>query len=130
MLVLVITLVPMVSFADTYVADDTYTMTSQYHDVFNNYFSPWVSYQYFSYDCVYGSYARQCYLGIDSEGNYLKINYVQDGNNYVVNYQEGVDEDFSVSGINVFKKGIDVNSIIAVAVIFFGLLFFVKLLCL
>jgi len=108
MLALIITLVPTISFAQSYTADDSYTLNSQYHDLFNNYFDGIFSYQYFPYKCNYGSYNnRECFYGIDSNGNYLKIDYVQNGSSYEVRYTTGVDNNFSVSGVNVFKKGID-----------------------
>ncbi len=108
MLVLLITVVTTTNvYATSYVADDTSSISSQYHDIFNNYFSKSVSYQYFSYKCHYGNSDRNCYFGIDNDGNFLRIVYQANGNSYIQKYEKGVDEDFSVSGVNVFRKEID-----------------------
>lgn len=104
--------------AKEYVADDNYNVTSQYHDIFNNYFDGKKSYLYFPYSCDTGSYSRECYFGIDEDGNYLDINYVSNGSSYEVNYSTGIDEEFSVTGNNVFRKDVSEGTVIAYALIF------------
>lgn len=122
MLVLTIMLVPTISHAQSYIADDSYTLTSQYHDLFNNYFDGKLSYTYFPYNCNYGTYNnRECYFGIDSEGNYLKIDYVQNGNSYETRYTTGIDHDFSVTGSNIIEKSPSFEYQFLLAFIFFGL---------
>ncbi len=116
-IILVLTVSPVN--AQSYVADDNYTINSQYHDLFNNYFDGSKSYQYFPYKCNYGnSYYRECYFGIDSDGNYLKVDYIYGNNSYTTNYTTGIDEDFSVSGNNIFKKGVSTQYIYLYAFIF------------
>lgn len=99
--------------AISYTADDTTSISSQYHDIFNNYFSGKNSYKYFTYKCTYGTSERNCYMGIDSKGNYLKIVYdYTNYNNYHIVYEKGKDENFSVSGVNIYEKSVDNNYII------------------
>lgn len=104
-LVLIIILVPITSVkAQSYTAEDT-LLSSNIHDYFNNYFSGNKSYQYFGYVCG----DRTCYYGIDSDFNFVNITYTStSGYNYNYKITTGVDENFSVSGANVFKK--DVNN--------------------
>lgn len=125
--ILVLTInVPSVN-AQSYVADDNYTINSQYHDLFNNYFDGSKSYQYFPYKCNYGnSYYRECYFGIDSAGNYLKVDYIYENNSYTTNYTTGIDEAFSVSGNNIFKKGVSTQRIYLYAIVFFILVFLIN----
>lgn len=126
MLVLLITLVPTISVnAKSYVADDTVTIPSQYHDVFNNYFKEYQKYTYFPYECN-TNYSRTCYFGIDSKGNYLDISFKSSGSSYELQYTTGVDEDFSVSGVNIFIHEPSMATIMAYAVIF---IFLVVLVC-
>lgn len=105
--------------AKEYVADDNYSMTSQYHDIFNNYFGEDKEYLYFPYSCEIGPYSRECYFGIDKDGNYLDISYISSGSSYVVNYSSGIDEEFSVSGNNVFRKKVSSNIILLYGFTFF-----------
>ncbi len=127
MLVLGIILVPTISVnAKSYVADDTVTIPSQYHDVFNNYFKEYQKYTYFPYECN-TNYSRTCYFGIDTKGNYLDISYKSSGNSYELQYTTGVDEDFSVTGVNVFIHEPSMATITAYALIF---IFLVILICL
>ena len=109
MLVLTIMLVPTIKpKATSYIADDSVTMSSQYHDFFNNYFDGSKSYTYFPYSCYYNNnYNRTCYFGIDSENNYIKIYYNGDSYSTSQVMEKGVDENFSVTGNNVFKKDVD-----------------------
>lgn len=105
--------------AESFVADDTYVMSSQYHDFFKNYFGEDKSYQYFSYKCDSGNYQRNCYYGIDSEGNSVKITYVDNGSyNYNYSITSGVDEDFSVTGVSVFKVKANPNYLTNFVLIF------------
>lgn len=93
--------------AQSYVADDNYIISSNYHDFFRHYFGEDKSYQYFSYRCSNDSYNRNCYYGIDSDNNYIKIEYEDTGNySYNQKITTGVDENFSVSGNAIFKQGI------------------------
>lgn len=126
MLVLLITLVPTISVnAKSYVADDTVTIPTQYHDVFNNYFKEYQKYTYFPYECN-TNYSRTCYFGIDSHGNYLDISYKNYGNSYELQYTTGIDENFSVSGVNVFIHEPSMTTIMTYALIF---IFLVLLVC-
>ena len=129
MLVLIITLVITTSVsAEEYTASDDYTISSQYHDVFNNYFNDSKSYLYFSYDCYYGDTLRHCYYGIDEENNYLKIDYQTSGYNYVVNYTSGIDEEFSVNGINIYRHQVNVDYSILYLLCFSGVIILVNIL--
>lgn len=93
--------------AQSYVADDNYIISSNYHDFFRHYFGEDKSYQYFSYRCSNDTYNRNCYYGIDSDNNYIKIEYEDTGNySYNQKITTGVDENFSVSGNAIFKQGI------------------------
>ena len=114
-MVLLLTLVPTISNAKSYVAEDT-LLSSNVHDYFNNYFSGNKSYQYFGYECG----DRTCYYGIDSDNNYINITYSSSSSGYSYDYviTSGVDEDFSVSGSNVFKKEIKDTRVILVAMSF------------
>lgn len=126
MLVLGIILAPTINVnAKSYIADDTVTIPSQYHDVFNNYFKEYQKYTYFPYECN-TNYSRTCYFGIDSQGNYLDISYKNYGNSYELQYTKGVDEDFSVTGVNVFIHEPSMASLLTCAVIF---IFLVLLIC-
>lgn len=105
-------LVPTISKAQSYTAEDA-MLSSNVHDYFNNYFSGNKSYQYFGYACG----DRTCYYGIDSDFNYVNITYTSSSTGYSYDYliTTGVDEDFSVSGSNVFKKEIKDSRVILVA---------------
>lgn len=125
MLVLIITLVLTTSSvsAKSYVADDSYSVTSQYHDIFNNYFNESIKYTYFPYECEGSSYNRICYFGIDEEGNYLDIFYLPKGNNsYTLNYSKGIDKEFSVTGSNVFIHEPSSSTLTNYAIIFIFLI--------
>lgn len=115
MSVLAIMLVPTINAkAVSYRADDTAILSSQIHDYFNNYFSGNKSYQYFGYVCG----DRTCYYGIDSDYNYVNITY-QNVSGYSYDYliSTGIDESFSVSGINIFKKEINNSRVILMALV-------------
>lgn len=113
--------------AKEYVADDNYSITSQYHDIFNNYFGEDKEYLYFPYSCL-NNYSRECYFGIDKDGNYLDISYIQSGTSYVVNYSTGIDENFSVIGNNVFRKKISPITTLLYGFSFFSIIIIVLLL--
>lgn len=86
-------------YADLYTTNNT-IMSSNYHDFFKTHFRG-TKYKYFPYDCNrQSSYYRTCYYGIDSEGNYLKIAY---NDNNELEVTKGVDNNFSLSGINYFE---------------------------
>lgn len=127
---LVLTIIPVVTVnAESYIADDTYIMSSQYHDFFRNYFGENVSYQYFTYKCNYNDYNRNCYYGIDKNNNYVKIEYQANGSyNYNQIITTGVDENFSVTGNNVFKVPINNNRIILYGLVFVFVIFILLLL--
>lgn len=118
-------------YAQSYTADDTYIIGSNIHDFFKYYFGEDASYQYFSYKCNSGNYERNCYYGIDSSNNYVKIEY-QDNGSYSYNQKitTGVDENFSVTGTSVFKKGFTqtkfTNMIIIFALSLFVLLILMR----
>lgn len=114
MLVLMVTLVPTISKAQSYTAEDT-LLSSNVHDYFNNYFSGNKSYQYFGYACG----DRTCYYGIDSDNNYVNITYTNTtGYGYDYLISTGVDDNFSVSGSSVFKKEINDSRVILCALSF------------
>lgn len=128
MLVLTITLVPTLSVsAKSYTADDNYIMSSNYHDFYRNYFGDSVSYQYFPYKCYFGSSERECYFGIDKEGNYADITYKENGYGYSQIVKYGVDESFSVSGKNIYKVDVSSGRITNQILVFVFLLFVVFL---
>ncbi len=105
--------------AQSYVADDNYIISSNYHDFFRHYFGEDKSYQYFSYRCSNDSYNRNCYYGIDSDNNYIKIEYEDTGNySYNQKITTGVDENFSVSGNAIFKQGISQSKFTNIIFIF------------
>lgn len=104
--------------AKAYVSDDSTTVSSQYHEVFKNYFSEDLKYIYFPYSCSFGNYSRTCYFGIDEYGNYLNISYASSGNSYELKYTSGIDEDFSVTGSNIFTHKPSMATISAYALIF------------
>ena len=86
-------------YAESYTTNNT-IMSSNYHDFFKTHFRG-TKYKYFSYDCnKQSSYYRTCYYGIDSEGNYLKIAY---DNNNELEITKGIDNNFSLSGVNYFE---------------------------
>lgn len=117
MLALIIILVPTAN-AQSYVADDSVVISSQYHDLFNNYFDGKLSYQYFPYECD-SLYSRTCYYGIDSEGNYLNVYYIRSDNSYEQRIEVGKDENFSVTGSNVIKKDVNTEQVELMAMTFF-----------
>lgn len=127
MLVLIIILVPITKArATTYTADDSVVIQSNYHDLFNNYFSGKNSYLYFPYSCESSGYNRTCYFGIDSENNYLKVDYVNNGyNNYTTRITTGVDENFKVNGINVIRKEVNPDYVILVGIVFIFLFYLI-----
>lgn len=105
--------------AQSYVSDDNYIISSNYHDFFRHYFGEDKSYQYFSYRCSNDSYNRNCYYGIDSDNNYIKIEYEDTGNySYNQKITTGVDENFSVSGNAIFKQGISQSKFTNIIFIF------------
>ena len=111
MLALIIMLVPTISYAQSYTAENT-LLNSNVHDYFNNYFSGSKSYQYFGYACG----DRTCYYGIDSDNNYVNITYTNtSGYSYDYLITTGVDDTYSVTGVNVFKKEINDSRVILMA---------------
>lgn len=121
MLVLIVTLVLTISEvqAQTYTANNEIVIGTQYHELFNNYFDGSKSYLYFPYTCRINNYDRVCYLGIDSDGKFLKVEYVASGNSYSTRIVEGVDENFSVNGSNVIRKDVSNLEIIKYLSVFF-----------
>lgn len=89
--------------AKSYIADDTTVISSQYVDMFQNYFGDDISYQYFTYKCDYGTSIRNCYYAIDNSYNYINVTYTSSSSyGYNTKIETGVDQDFSVEGL-VFK---------------------------
>ena len=124
-LIIILVLTTNVS-AKSYIADDSVSVTSQYHDIFNNYFNESLKYTYFPYQCESSSYNRTCYFGIDEKGNYLDISYISNGNNsYTLNYSNGIDENFSVSGSNVFIHKPSSSTLTTYSIIFIFLIILV-----
>lgn len=115
---LIIILVPITSYAQTYTSNDETIISSQYHELFNNYFDGSKSYLYFPYSCRVNNYDRVCYMGIDSEGHFLKVEYVAHGGSYSIKVKEGVDEDFSVNGSNVIRKDVSNSEVIKYLLVF------------
>ncbi|MCI7555174.1 MAG: hypothetical protein MST00_07130, partial [Tenericutes bacterium] len=77
------------------------------------------SYQFFAYNCIYGNSDRTCYFGIDSNNNYVKIDYnYTDIYNYSLNISKGVDNDFSVTGDNIINVSPSKPSILVYCVVF------------
>ena len=105
MLVLVIILLPITKVnASSYVAKNDIIIDTKYYDFFKNQFGDDNTYQFFAYNCNYGSSKRTCYFGIDSNNNYVKIDYNYiDVYDYTLNISKGVDNDFSVTGDNIIN---------------------------
>lgn len=122
MLVLLITLVPIINLnADSYVSNDNVLVSSSVHDFFTNYFSPKDTYKYFPYECG----DRTCYLGINSNTNEFVRLYYTGSYSSNLQIQKGVDNDFDVSGINVFihEPVIEYDILISIVFIFLICLF-------
>lgn len=117
-LAIILALTTNTCYAASYTADDTYVIPTQYHDLFNNYFNNSSSYKYFSYKCDYGNYSRHCYYGIDNDNNYLKIDYVSSNNSYDVQFTQGVDQEFSVIGVNVYEHEVKDTKVTNVILVF------------
>lgn len=123
MLALTIILVPTTSYAKSYVSDDSVIIEDNIHSFFNNYFSSTDTYQYFPYECNYSDYSRTCYYGINQDNEYVDISYIiGDRFNYDRVITTGIDENFSVTGNNVIKKGVSINYIILIVLVFFGVI--------
>lgn len=117
-------------YAKSYVSDDTVIINDSIHSYFNNYFDGKTSYLYFPYVCNSNqNYNRDCYLGIDKDGNYVNLVYnSSDTYSTTLEIKTGIDENFSVSGNNVFRKHQNYSYIILVSIAFiFGLYFVSKL---
>lgn len=120
MLVLVIILLPITNVnASSYVAKNDIIIDTKYYDFFNSQFGDDNSYQFFAYNCIYGNSSRTCYFGIDSNNNYVKIDYnYTDIYNYSLNISKGVDNDFSVTGDNIINVSPSKPSILVYCVVF------------
>lgn len=120
MLVLVIILLPITNVnASSYVAKNDIIIDTKYYDFFNSQFGDDNSYQFFAYNCIYGNSDRTCYFGIDSNNNYVKIDYnYTDIYNYSLNISKGVDNDFSVTGDNIINVSPSKPSILVYCVVF------------
>lgn len=86
-------------YADSYTTNNT-IISTQYHDFFQLHFKN-TEYKYFPYNCnlTSSSYYRTCYMGIDKDGNYIKISY----NNNELEITRGIDNNFSLTGDNYFE---------------------------
>lgn len=111
-MVLTIILVPISSVsAETYTSKDNAIINSTYYEFFKSQFGEDKYYKFFAYDCLgSGSYSRTCYYGIDNDFNYVKISY---NSNNELQITKGIDEDFSVSGVNVIEVKPSINVQIA-----------------
>ncbi len=120
MLVLVIILLPTIKVnASSYVAKDDIIIDSKYYKFFSSHFGDDNSYQFFAYNCNYGSSTRTCYYGIDSNNNYVKIDYnYSDIYNNSLNISKGVDNDFSVTGDNIIHISPSKTSILVYCAVF------------
>lgn len=105
MLVLALILLPIIKVnASSYVAKNDIIIDLKYYEFFRTHFGEDNTYQFFAYNCNYGSSNRTCYYGIDINNNYVKIDYKYiDNYNYTLNISKGVDNDFSVTGDNVIN---------------------------
>lgn len=120
MLALAIILLPIIKVnASSYVAKNDIIIDTKYYDFFKNQFGDDNTYQFFAYNCIYGSSNRTCYYGIDNNNNYVKIDYKYiDNYNYSLNISKGVDNDFSVSGDNIINVRPSKTSILVYCVVF------------
>ena len=120
MLVLVIILLPTIKVnASSYVAKNDIIIDTKYYDFFKNQFGDDNTYQFFAFNCSYGNSIRTCYYGIDSNNNYVKIDYnYSDIYNYFLNISKGVDNDFSVTGDNIIHINPSKTSILVYCVVF------------
>ena len=121
MLVLVIILLPITKVnASSYVAKNDIIIDLKYYEFFRTHFGEDNTYQFFAYNCTYGSSNRTCYYGIDINNNYVKIDYKYiDNFNYSLNISKGVDNDFSVSGDNIIYVIPSKTSMLTYCVVFF-----------
>lgn len=101
-MVLIIILVPTVN-AQEYTAKEDIIIDTKYYEFFKAHFGEDKNYKFFAYDCYYGNYNRTCYYGIDNEYNYVKIDYTNSSNSYVIDISNGTDTSFSVSGANIIE---------------------------
>lgn len=115
--------------AKSYVADDTTILSSNIHDFFNNYFSYDDQYLYFPYECNYDDRIRVCYYGINHENEYVALIYENGGYTYSQVIDVGIDNNFSVTGNNIFYKNVSTGYLIFFAISFiFGFVLIIKLL--
>ena len=119
-MVLVIILLPTIKVnASSYVAKNDIIIDTKYYEFFRSHFGEDNTYQFFAYNCNYGSSIRTCYYGIDSNNNYVKIDYNYIGAyDYTLNISKGVDNDFSVSGDNIINVRPSKTSILVYCVVF------------
>ena len=120
MLVLAIILLPTIKVnASSYIAKNDIIIDTNYYEFFRTHFGEDNKHQFFLYNCIYGSSNRTCYYGIDSNNNYVKIDYKYiDNYNYSLNISKGVDVDFSVSGDNIINVSPSKTSILVNCVVF------------
>lgn len=110
-------------YADSYTTNNT-IVSSQYHDFFQLHFKN-TEYKYFPYNCnlTSSSYYRTCYMGIDKDGNYIKISY---NNNNELEITKGIDNNFSLNGDNYFEiKDVNYQFIISILICIFLLIFMI-----
>lgn len=110
-------------YADSYTTNNT-IVPSQYHDFFQLHFKN-TEYKYFPYNCnlTSSSYYRTCYMGIDKDGNYIKISY---NNNNELEITKGIDNSFSLNGDNYFEiKDVNYQFIISIFICIFLLIFMI-----
>lgn len=122
MLVLLIILVPTLN-ADTFVSNDNILISSSVHDFFQHYFDEFDTYKYFAYSCG----DRTCYYGINQDNEFVRLYYT---GNYgsSLQIQSGIDDNFEVSGVNVFIHNVSSETQLLIGFTFCFLIFlFLKL---
>lgn len=128
MLVLIIILVPTVN-AESFTAKDDIIIDTKYYEFFKAQFGEDTKYKFFAYDCNYGNYNRTCYYGIDSNNNYVKIDYRNSSSSsYQIQITKGVAESLEVTGVNVIEVGPSSITIIKYLLIFAFTLYIIMML--
>lgn len=113
--------------AQTYNADDTTIIGTQYTEMFKNYFGENKDYKYFTYKCNYNNNSRNCYYAIDEDNNYIRVTYQNDAYSYTPKIETGTDNDFNVNGL-YFEVHKSYTFIILCSIAFMFCLYIVSLL--
>lgn len=113
--------------AESFTVKENIVFDIKYYNFFEHQFDRNTSYRFFAYDCIYNSYTRTCYYGIDSKNNYVKISYNSDNYNDLI-ITKGVDENFSVTGTNIINITPSSDTVILQVLVFsFTLLVIMKM---